>query len=164
LDHFAFLPLLLSRMKKLCWKVKPNDQKIQRFQSIPFCSDPTKQSNDFQNLFNECDPEKRNDCSSIFRRGEILMPGDSPIKKEKLWISHIKSPEQIKILILGHHGSATSTGNLLLQSLSGLRLTIASARSKVYGHPNKKVRARLKRRGLQIVTTESWGNLIFLQN
>lgn len=164
LDHYAFLPLLLSRATKICWKIKPEDQRLLKFNSIPRCKNSSDQNGAGQNLFIECDRTNRNDCSTIFRNAEFLMPGDSPTKIEKIWIRFLTSPERIKVLILGHHGSATSTSPFLLKSLPRLHTTIASARFRVYGHPNKKVRERLKHFGLKVLKTESWGNIIFLQN
>lgn len=172
LDHFSFLPLLIHRLPKICWAQKPSDPRLRRFESIPNCAGSdsfqkqnkvrrTKQTS--QTFLIPCEPKKRNECSTIFRRGRYLLPGDSPIKSEKLWSPYLESMNEIEILVLGHHGSATSTGAQLLESLPSLKTAIASSRKAVYNHPNKKVRERLGRRGLQILTTESWGNIVFLE-
>ncbi|HRO67217.1 MAG TPA: hydrolase [Pseudobdellovibrionaceae bacterium] len=94
-------------------------------------------------------------------RSRWLFPGDSPQSEEKKWVPRIPAPEKIRILILGHHGSRTSTSRTLLESLSGIRLAVSSARKKVYGHPHPKVVERLAQRKIPLLRTEEWGHLIF---
>jgi competence protein ComEC len=99
-----------------------------------------------------------NDLSRVFQWKNILIPGDSPIKQERIW-GH-NSDTRSQILILGHHGSRTSTSDTLLNHLPNLKFAIASARKSVYGHPHKEVLQRLKTHHIPLLRTEVWGNII----
>lgn len=94
----------------------------------------------------------------------ILVPGDSIRKQELVWTKKTKPQLQtVTTLILGHHGSKTSTSDELLRSLPQVRVAIASARKKRYGHPHAEVLARLKRFGVALLATEMWSHIhIFL--
>lgn len=89
---------------------------------------------------------------------QVLIPGDSPKSEEKKWNSEIYSS---RILILGHHGSKTSTSKMLLDSLKNLKMAVASARFNRYKHPSLETVIKLKKRKTPLLKTEQWGNLIF---
>ncbi len=89
----------------------------------------------------------------------VLLPGDSPIDQEKKWIKHFAALKRVRVLVLGHHGSQTSTGKDLLAQLRGLKMAIASSRFRRYGHPHVKVRNALRDRGIPLLTTEDWGTI-----
>ncbi len=91
----------------------------------------------------------------------ILLPGDSTDAEEKAWAVNEDRLSGVRLLVLGHHGSRTSTSEKLLKSLPQLRQAIASARSKKYGHPHKEVADRLKSFGIALLRTEDWGDLRF---
>ncbi len=86
-----------------------------------------------------------------------LIPGDSTKKQEQVWSENLAGSGRMKWLILGHHGSQTSTSLPLLQNLRHLKLAIASCRRKRYGHPHASVVKRLHMRGVSVITTEDWG-------
>ena len=103
--------------------------------------------------------KKANDRSRIFILNNwALIPGDSTKRAEKVWSG--KLPSGIKVLLLGHHGSNTSTWNILLENLPDLKLAIASARNRKYGHPHPNVLQRLQAYGIASIRTENWGNLV----
>lgn len=101
----------------------------------------------------------KNDLSDIFQDESFLIPGDSPIKQEVQWVKKIKNPLQIKILILGHHGSRTSTGQNLLKKFKNINQAIASARYLKYQHPHTETVQRLKKFHISLLKTEDWGNI-----
>lgn len=90
-----------------------------------------------------------------------LIPGDSPSGQEKLWLHRLVARERIRWLLLGHHGSRTSTSSLLLSQLPGLKQAIASARRERYGHPHAQVLKRLRKKGIAALRTEEWGSIHF---
>lgn len=96
----------------------------------------------------------------IFWRG-VLIPGDSTSGEEKYWLHAFRNLGEARILILGHHGSATSTSRRLLSRIPRLRAAVASARERRYGHPHARVRADLSDFGVPLLRTEEWGHLIF---
>ncbi|MBK7961611.1 MAG: hypothetical protein IPK04_10715 [Bdellovibrionales bacterium] len=80
---------------------------------------------------------------------------------EKIWAANLTNLEtkQIKVLILGHHGSKTSTSEALLQRLPRLKFAIATARESRYGHPHFVVLNRLRQHRIPILRTEDWGHI-----
>lgn len=103
-----------------------------------------------------------NDLSRVFLVAKkILIPGDAPQRVEQGW--NIKNLNALHTthLLLGHHGSKTSTSQFLLTKLKTLKQAIASARKKRYGHPHLIVRKRLMDAGISLITTEEWGHLYF---
>lgn len=89
----------------------------------------------------------------------VLAPGDSSTRAETTWASTLRNLEETRYLIVGHHGSRTSTGEHLLKRLSRLRLAIASARQRRFGHPHPEVLERLSRHHIPLLRTEDWGNI-----
>jgi competence protein ComEC len=106
------------------------------------------------------DRSKTTNASSrvILSRG-VLLPGDSPIDQEKKWIRYFRDLDRVRVLILGHHGSRTSTGKDLLRALSGVQLAISSSRFRRYGHPHVKVIDALRARAVPLLRTEDWGSI-----
>lgn len=172
-DHISFARALKLRLKKLCLSHRPAGPTPQNrgkvFLSWPECT-PTPSA--LQTRIQELAPLRlpnrtslermnRNDWSRVFIvENEILLPGDSTQKQERHWSKAIQG-NRIKILVLGHHGSQTSTSKTLLKKLPNLKQAVASARSSKYGHPHRSVRERLRARGVALVSTEEWGSLHF---
>jgi beta-lactamase superfamily II metal-dependent hydrolase len=108
-----------------------------------------------------------NSVSRIFyikgRHRSILLTGDSTQAEEKIWSRDIPGP--VDYFILGHHGSKTSTGTILLNEIkkkSGLHrmiVGVASQRRKKYGHPHPLVVERLKENHVPLLITEKWNNI-----
>jgi competence protein ComEC len=102
--------------------------------------------------------QNSNDASRIYIYDKkFLLPGDSPIQSERLWAEGI--PKSITTLILGHHGSRTSTGTELLNKISIATMAVASSRSQRYGHPHAETKKRLKNSGISLLETQVWGNI-----
>lgn len=159
-DHMGFVASLKNRLR-LCRVGEPYfDRRKKRkraYLELPPC--PEKLDSKIYEL-HITEGKKPNDNSRVFRlRGQILLPGDSPISKEKHWSKQISMP--IHVLLLGHHGSKTSTGQDLLSRLAKNSTTIASARKARYGHPHHDVEAKIKKQGHALLRTEDWGNIWF---
>lgn len=88
----------------------------------------------------------------------FLTTGDSPQTLEKK-ISARLPKTKVKYLILGHHGSRTSSGFELLHALPQLPQAFVSARKKRYGHPHSQTQDRLRKHGTPLVSTEEFGNI-----
>lgn len=103
--------------------------------------------------------DSANAASRVFMiENRVLLPGDSIASEEKKWGLFVRK-HPITLLVLGHHGSRTSTSEALLKNLPHLKQAIASARREVYGHPHKTVLKRLKKNGVAVIATEDWGSL-----
>lgn len=106
------------------------------------------------------DRAPKNAASRIFEvRSFLLLPGDSPTTQERLWLKRLRSPRSLRFLVLGHHGSRTSTSPELLAKMPGLKQAIASARRARYGHPHVSIAKRLNEKGIALLRTEEWGSI-----
>ncbi len=102
-----------------------------------------------------------NEQSQVFITDGFLLPGDSTQKEEPQWAKALPKTERIRVLILGHHGSRTSTSDFLLSRIPKLKLAVASARWRRYHHPHAQVLASLQKHKIPILRTEDWGSLWF---
>lgn len=168
-DHIRYIFWGAKNLANLCLFAKSretlNARKSSLIQSINIC--PKQNTTRVEEVhFNSKSFKNSNDLSRVFLlngvRRTILIPGDSTSISEKIWVPQIKPriKRQIYGLVLGHHGSKTSTGPYLIQNLHELTLAFASARKKRYGHPHPVVQMRLKNNGVSLNTTEIWGNLV----
>jgi competence protein ComEC len=89
----------------------------------------------------------------------VLLPGDSTKVEEKKWHFQLAGISQTRILMLGHHGSRSSTSKTLLASLPNLKMAIASSRRARYGHPHAATIKRLVEAHIPLLTTEDWGTI-----
>lgn len=160
-DHMSFLSQL-SPLRHFCRYGMPTDpthpKQKQRYERLPRClSSPSSVSEiPFQIEFKG----HANDYSRVFViKKQFLVPGDSTVRAEKIWSQSLSG--DVRWILLGHHGSQTSTGTGLLKKLPHLQFAIVSARKKRYGHPHPKVLKRLQLFGLYPLTTEAWGTLGF---
>jgi competence protein ComEC len=151
-DHFCVatpLPLKLSAKKRALFK------------NIIFCQKTKNPSPQNLPLLAAHSRHRFANESSIYYLKNILITGDAPKKQEhqlQLSFAH-----RAQILLLGHHGSRTSTSEKLLSQLPNLKLSIANARKKRYGHPHQDVLTRLKKAYVPLLTTEDLGHIFFEQ-
>ena len=142
------LPILATkslRKQKLIHGVSNCSQRNSMIQEVPWS----------MNIKNK-DP---NSLSRIYHTDKILIPGDSTHASEKIWAKSLQN--SFSYLILGHHGSRTSTSEALLQKLPELKQAICSSRYKKYRHPHVQTLYRLKKYRVPLLKTEDWGNITF---
>ena len=161
-DHILNLPQLARHSSKICWQIKPligaqkkMSQKIFHL-SLPNCSTPQ----DLNEIWHPLNFKNTNDASIVFSHKNFLISGDSPKSQELVWSKQMNL-QNVKVLILGHHGSKTSTSEHLLNSLPSLKMVVASARYQKYKHPHFKNVALLKQKRIPLLKTEDWGHLWF---
>jgi competence protein ComEC len=65
----------------------------------------------------------------------------------------------VDVLKAGHHGSATSTSEALLDAAGPALVVVSAGRRNRYGHPAAEVLARLERRGIGIARTDREGTV-----
>jgi len=68
---------------------------------------------------------------------------------------------EVDILKVGHHGSATSTSDFFLSKIHA-RLAMISVGYNRYGHPSPQTLSRLRAARVQIMTTQSEGDIQFV--
>jgi len=163
LDHIGGLKSLPKITRNLCLAAAPlepdlPERKRSLYADLPRCL----QAPEVDEVSWHQRKNSANDFSRVFiLQNKILLPGDSPGGEEKVWSHNIKSAANIQLLILGHHGSRTSTTEALLRQIPKLKMAIASARFQKYGHPHDEVVQRLAEHHVALLSTEDWGHLIF---
>ncbi len=156
-DHVSFVNFFSQRLNA-CVSIKPKGEtsfkRWQYLSTTPTC----KVIGPLREILWSISTKKPkpNEWSRVFWNSKMLVPGDSTKSQEKLWANpKINS----KILIVGHHGSRTSTSKDMLSKLPNVKMAIVSSRRKRYGHPHKRVLERLKNFRISVISTEDWGNI-----
>ncbi len=175
LDHLSFISRVARELKFICLQTPPmgfaNQKKQDLLAKLKMCQPKTVPSQSlplYRPLLNDKESSSdqehsSNDLSQVYLAGAhapILIPGDSTTKRERQWLKNLP-PQGAWLLVLGHHGSRTSTSPELLSRLKFTRMAIASSRQARYGHPHPEVRDRLKLKGIALLKTEDWGTLRF---
>lgn len=164
-DHRSFLRQNQKSFSHFCWFALPDDPRWSRlrtqFVNFRLCenSDATLKIHRSWDAPKSRDP---NSSSDVFfsLNFKSLFPGDLP-KKYELRIDP-RDRARTRILILGHHGSQTSTSEKFLKSLPRLKMAIVSAREQKYHHPHPKTKALLRALSIPLLRTEDWGHIHFL--
>ncbi|RYZ84818.1 MAG: hydrolase [Proteobacteria bacterium] len=166
-DHIAFAGRARKILRDSCLALPPaggsSPRKMKLLSSYPPCpATPDSNISGTRVLFRAKDKRLGSNESSnvVLVENQILVPGDSPASQEKVW-DESNGIRRTKWLLLGHHGSRTSTSEELLNEIPNLKIAIASARFKKYGHPHVEVTERLRRHNVPVLKTEDWGNIWF---
>lgn len=91
---------------------------------------------------------------------DILIMGDRDIQTEQMLLSRRDLPK-LELLIAGHHGAATSTGEALLEQTKPEYVFISVGANNLYGHPAQEVLERLNKYGCIVYCTDEYGTLIY---
>jgi competence protein ComEC len=159
-DHLVFLGPSRSHLPNLCLLNRPEGRGSPRkealLDAVPVCGarSPFAQ-------WSAPAGRSANDKSRVVLWRGVLAPGDSTRAEEKKWLHELPGLESTRLLILGHHGSRTSTSTALLRRLKNLRVAIASARRRRYGHPHAEVVNELIEARVPLLRTEEWGAIHF---
>ncbi len=90
----------------------------------------------------------------------VLIMGDAERRIEEQLISNIYNTEiKHKVLVVGHHGSNTSTSQYLLDQEQFTSAIISSGYANRYGHPHPKVLKRLAQKEIQVYRTDLEGTI-----
>ncbi len=97
----------------------------------------------------------------VYKDVSFLLTGDSPVSIEKYLT--VLYGEQLKsdVLKLGHHGSRTSSSEILLSAVYPKYAVISAGCHNHYGHPHKEVLERLEHLKIEKVSTCKSGTIIF---
>lgn len=91
---------------------------------------------------------------------DILITGDMSSLGESLLLRE-KSIPRLTALVVGHHGSKSSTGERLLAETMPQYAFISVSADNSYGHPSREVLDRLEQFGCQVYRTDESGTIIF---
>lgn len=89
---------------------------------------------------------------------DILITGDRNRRGEKTLLGSAELP-RVDVLVAGHHGSATSTSEELLQTVKPEIVCISVGRDNHFGHPAPETLERLNASGCQIYRTDLNGTI-----
>ena len=171
-DHIGFAARLAQTfptcVESLPVMLSPRQKR--NLSPIPICPTPQSLTKTWPlKIFDGTNPHAKrmmpNDTSRVWisHNEWFVIPGDSPKREEKIWREKIPHPSRIRILILGHHGSRTSTAEKTLLAMPNLKMAVSSARQVRFGHPHAEVVALLKKHHIALIRTEFWGHLHFLE-
>ena len=124
-DHIGLTRKLARNVLKSCRLYLPNGPSVFRkrqFLSIlPACRNVTNIP--FYAYSPKGPIKTSNNWSRVFFNSYIIIPGDGSKKTDQKWLPILKSSfdEKIKYLILGHHGSKSSTSKELIRSFKKRR-------------------------------------------
>ena len=89
---------------------------------------------------------------------DVLIPGDLPGEGELALLSIADLPD-VELLVTGHHGSATSTTQELLDALRPEVAAISVGLDNRYGHPAQETLDKLEAAGAEIYRTDRDGTI-----
>jgi len=96
--------------------------------------------------------EARNDhsCGLLVKASgwSMLIPGDVSEEKEQEWVRYWRHELRAAVLLLGHHGSQTSTGHAFLKWVKPDAALVSAGRGNPFGHPHRAVLWRLTEAGV----------------
>ncbi|MGG4495607.1 MBL fold metallo-hydrolase [Brevibacillus reuszeri] len=108
-----------------------------------------------------------NDMSAVihltYGTTSFLFTGDAETESEK---DLVQSQVNLKsdVLLVGHHGSKTSTSEAFLNRVNPTYAIIQSGKGNKYGHPTNVVMDRLAKKGIKIYRNDEQGNIVFTSN
>lgn len=156
LDHYSLISSIQRSVHNSCWQ-DPFHPAIALPTEMMTCF--SKHNLQIESYYpNSKSHLSKNESSIVYRNRNFLFPGDSTVKMEPLW-SKAMQLQSVKYLLLGHHGSQTSTSEQLLRQLPNLQMTIVQSQLSKYGHPHQKIVNRLKTKKIPLLRTEEWGNI-----
>lgn len=91
---------------------------------------------------------------------DILILGDRSVAGEEYLLEQMELPE-IEVLVVGHHGSKTSTGDAILSQTRPEWAVISSGKDNSYGHPAQQVLEKLEEYDCRIWRTDLQGTFTY---
>lgn len=91
---------------------------------------------------------------------DILITGDRSEQTENILLQHYDLPK-LEVLIAGHHGAKSSTGQQLLAATRPEYVFISVGYGNSYGHPAQEVFDRIGKFGCRVLRTDHHGTIVF---
>lgn len=97
----------------------------------------------------------------LLRHGslQLLIMGDTNQKVEQALLQMNRLPENIDILVVGHHGAADASGKAFIDRLRPKLAIISINKNNIRGYPSADVLLRLKKAGARILRTDQEGEI-----
>ncbi|HFC6380719.1 TPA: DNA internalization-related competence protein ComEC/Rec2 [Neisseria lactamica] len=91
----------------------------------------------------------------------LLVTGDLDTKGEAELVKKYGSNLYSQVLVLGHHGSNTSSSGVFLNAVSPEYAVASSGYANAYKHPTQAVQNRVRAHGIKLLRTDLSGALVF---
>lgn len=112
------------------------------------------------------DSENLNESSLgvLITAGEnkVLVYGDGEQACEQYMVANYDI--EADVLVVAHHGSSSSTGNVLLEAVEPRYAVISCGAENDYGYPHREVLERLERQSIEIYRTDLQGHIFLTGN
>lgn len=108
------------------------------------------------------DESNNNSISLILQHGEnrFMFTGDSEYEAELAIAAAGIDISEITVYKAGHHGSYTSSSEMLLDIMNPRFAVISCGRENEYGHPHDATLTRLSMRGIDVFRTDEEGTIV----
>jgi len=93
-------------------------------------------------------------------RIRFLLVGDAEREEEEWLLAHAGEALDAEVLKVGHHGSATSSGESFLDAVRPRLALVSVGANNSYGHPSQAVLESLLERGAQVLRTDRMGTVV----
>lgn len=100
----------------------------------------------------------------VYGDTSVLLQGDAPQVMEDYLVSLGAEKLKSTILLVGHHGSKTSTGENYVKAVSPKWAIISASSDNTYGHPNQETLDTLNKYKTIILATCTMGRITFQSN
>ena len=95
-----------------------------------------------------------------FRGARVLLTGDAEREVESRLVHRFGRNLRADVLKVGHHGSATSTTQPLIDAVQPRVALVSVGAGNRYGHPSPDVLRALRARGTHVVRTDDAGSVV----
>lgn len=97
----------------------------------------------------------------VFGKTSALFMGDASTRTEQFLLDVYEQTQlDCDILIVGHHGAASSSGEVFLAAVTPQYAAISCGENNLYGHPHGAALARLEAVGARILRTDVLGDIV----
>ena len=107
--------------------------------------------------------DRRNNRSCVLRvsspAGSVLLGGDIEKKIERQLVAQLPDKLRADVLLVPHHGSNTSSSTAFIRAVSPRTAVISAGYRNRYRLPSKKVLARYRQQGIDVIQTWQSGAL-----
>lgn len=93
-----------------------------------------------------------------FGQAAFLWTGDAETRHEEAMLA-TGMPVRAHVMLLGHHGSSTSSGRRFLETVNPGLAIYSAGRDNDYGHPHREVMERLEALGIPVYGTDEYGTI-----
>lgn len=96
----------------------------------------------------------------IYGENSFIFMGDAETEEESKILEIYADELQSDVILIGHHGSSSSTSSVLLDAVSPQYAVISVGEDNAYGHPTEETLEKLHQAGVVLYRTDMNGDVI----